>query len=195
MANVLTPKFRLSFPNLFKTKKNELSGKDEYSCMALFGKGADLTALKKAAQEAVIEKWGNDSKKYPANLRSPFRKMEEKQYENDSGQMVYPAGMEAGGFFMNLKSNQRPGIVNEKVEDIINESEIYAGCYARATVRAYAYDNKGNRGVAFGLQNIQKMGEGDALGSKTKPQDDFEAIAGAGASMTAEAASADSLFN
>jgi hypothetical protein len=192
MANVTTPKFRVSYPNVFKAKKNDLNGQEEFSLVALFPKGADLSALKKAAQEAVVEKWGSDPKKHPKNLRSPFRKHEEKQYENDSGQTVYPPGMEEGGIFLNLKSKQRPGIVDQNVQDILVESEFYAGCYARATVRAYAYDNKGNAGVAFGLQNIQKMAEGDPLGSRTKAQDDFAPIAGAG---TSEGASADSLFN
>lgn len=98
--------------------------------------------------------------------------------------------MEEGGTFLNLKSKQKPGLVNEKVEDIIESSEFYAGCFARATVRPYAYDAKGNCGVAFGLQNIQKMKDGDSLGSKTKAQDDFAPIEGAGTGK----GSADSLF-
>lgn len=181
MSNIMTPQFRVSYPNVFKPKRNELNGKDEYSLVALFPKGADLSGLKKAAQEAIAEKWGPDQKKWPKNLRTPFRNQSEKATVDEAtGRTVYPAGMEDGGIFMNLKSNQKPGLVNERVEDIISETEFYAGCWARATVRAYAYDNKGNCGVSFGLQNIQKMKDGEPLGSRTKPQDDFAPIEGAG---------------
>lgn len=194
MGNVLTGKFRVSYPNVFKTKKNDLNGKDEYSVVAIFPKGADLSKLQAACKEAAKEKWGD---KIPANLRSPFRKHEERQIENEKGDMIFPAGMEAGGIFINLKSNQRPGVVNERTEDIINESEFYAGCFARATVRPYAYGGPGTKfapGIAFGLQNIQKMADGEPLGSRTKPQDDFEAIEGAGDTAGSAGGDAASLF-
>ena len=188
MANILTPKFRVSYPNVFRAKKNDLSGKDEFSVVALFPKGSDLRALQAAAKEVTVEKWGADPKKWPKNLRSPFRKHEEKMTETDDGKQVYPSGMEEGGIFMNLKSSQKPGVVDATVQDIIEESEFYAGCYARATVRAYAYEMKGNSGVSFGLQNIQKVAEGDPLGSRTKAQSDFSAI------ESGDGDSADNLF-
>jgi hypothetical protein len=192
MSNIMTPKFRVSFPNVFKARLNDQNGQMEFGVMAIFPAGADLTALKKAAQEAIVEKWGSDQKKWPKNLRSPFRKCEEKEYENDAGKMVLPPGMEPGGIYLNLKSRQKPGLVDANVQDIIDEKEFYAGCYARATVYAHAYEVKGNTGVSFWLQNVQKVGEGDPLGSRTKAQDDFAPISGAG---TSEGASADSLFN
>lgn len=196
MGNVLTEKFRVSYPNLFKTRKNDMNGKDEYSVMALFGPGVDLTKLKAEAQAACKEKWGDDPKKWPQNIRSPFRKHEEKRFENDKGEMIFPMGMEAGGVFLNLKSGQRPGVIDGQKQDIINESDVYPGCYARATVKAYAYGGPGTKflpGVAFGLQNLQKMGEGEPLGSRVKPQDEFEAIEGAGA--PAASGGAPSLFD
>jgi len=60
MANILTPKFRVSYPNVFRAKKNDLSGKDEFSVVALFPKGSDLRALQAAAKEVTVEKWGAD---------------------------------------------------------------------------------------------------------------------------------------
>lgn len=180
MANVLTPMFRVSYPNVFKAKLNEMSNKEEFSLVALFPKGTDLSSMQKAAKDAITEKWGADQKKWPKNLRSPFRLQDEKATEDEiTGKKMYPAGMEEGGFFINLKSAQKPGLVDASVQDIISEADFYAGCYARATVRCYAYDAKGNCGVAFGLQNIQKMKDGDALGSRTRAQDDFAPIEGA----------------
>lgn len=184
--NIVTPEFRCSYPNVFKPRRNELSGQDEYSVVALFPKGADLSALKKAAQEAIIKKWGADKAKWPANLKSPFRDQNERAKEGS-----LPSGYETGAIFMNLKSKQRPQVVDQNVQAIIDETEFYAGCYAKASVNAYAYDQKGNRGVSFGLGNIQKVKDGEPLGGRTRAQDDFKAIEGAGE----ESGSTEDIFN
>lgn len=185
MANVMTPKFRVSYPNVFKPKRNELSGKDEYSIVALFPKGADLSDLQKAAREAIEAKWGPDKAKWPKKLRNPFRDQSERAKEDEvTGRKVLPQGYEEGAFYLNLKSSQRPGVVDQNVQDIIDESQFYAGCWARATVSCYAYDQAGNRGVSFGLGNIQKVAEGDPLGGRSRAQDDFAAIEGAADAQT-----------
>lgn len=178
MGNVLTPEFRVSYPNVFTARKNDLNGKDEYSVVALFPKGADLSKLEAACKEVMEEKWGKDSSKWPRPLRSPFRKQDEKEKEIE-GKMVMPAAHEKGAIFLNLRSQQRPGVVDHQVQDIIDQSQFYAGCWAKATVRPYAYDMKGNRGVAFGLQNIQKTKDGDPLSGRPTAQDDFAPIQGA----------------
>lgn len=189
MANVTTPNFRASYPQVFKPKKNDLNGKDEYSVVALFPKGADLNALKAAAEAAVVEKWGKDKSKWPQRLKSPFRDQGEKA-KNVDGKMVLPAGYEEGAVFLTLKSTQRPGVVDQNVQNILDESQFYAGCWARATVRAYAYDQKGNQGVAFGLQNIQKVRDGDPLGGRTRAEDDFSPVdSGAAEAGTGDATS------
>lgn len=185
---VMTPKFRVSYPHVFKPQLNKLNNKEEYSVQALFKKGEDLSPLIKAVKECAAAKWGSWDK-IPKNFRSPFRKQEERGKEED-GKLVLPAGHEVGAIFITLKSKERPGVVNQKVEDIIDETEFYAGCYARAKVTVYAYSQAGNNGVSFGLQNIQKMSDGDPLGSRLRAQDDFEPIAGAEESLE----SADDMF-
>lgn len=161
---VMTPEFRVSFPAVFKPRVQQNDdgspGTPKYELTMLFAKGADLSKLKAAAQEAVREKWGD---KPPKNLRSPFRDQGDKELE----------GYEAGAFFIRATSIQKPGLVDRWREDIIDETEVYAGCYARATLRAFTYEKKGNKGVAFGLNNIQKLRDGDPLGGRTRAQDDF----------------------
>jgi hypothetical protein len=184
-----TPEFRVSYPNVFKAKKNEMNGKDEYSVVALFKKGADLSALQKAAEEACIEKWGADKNKWPRPLRSPFRDQGERAKEG-----VLPEGYEQGAIFINLKSNQRPGVVDSQVQEIIDTSQFYAGCYAIASFRAYAYGGPGTKfpaGVAFGLGNVQKTRDGDPLSGRTLPTADFKPIEGA---QDATGGSADNIF-
>lgn len=173
---VTTPEFRVSYANVFEPQKNDLSGKMEYSLVAIFPKGTDLSKLKGAASAVMVEKYGADQAKWPQNMRIPFRKCSER-WKNENGKQIIPAGYEDGdAIFMTLKSTKKPGLVDAAVQDIFEQSQFYSGCFARASVRAYAYDNKGNRGVSFGLNNVQKIRDGEPLGGRSRPTDDFEAV-------------------
>jgi hypothetical protein len=187
---VTTPPFRLSYPNVFQPRKNEMNGKEEYSVVALFKKEEDLEPLKEAVKAAIIKKWGADKKNWPKGMRSPFRQQEERAKEGDNGELIMPPGYEEGAVFINAKSQQAPGVVDQKVQPIINESDIYAGCWARAQINAYAYDMKGNRGVAFGLNHLQKVKDDEPIGGRTTPDMAFAPVEGAGG----DAETADDLF-
>ena len=56
---------------------------------------------------------------------------------------------------------------------IIEHSEVYSGVYGRASINFYAFNSNGNRGIACGLNNLQKISDGDPLGGKTRAEDDF----------------------
>lgn len=188
--NVTTPVFRASYPHLLKPQKNDLNGEMEYQVVALFRKGEDLSKLKAAAEAAVVAKWGADKKKWPDKLKSPFRDQAERAKKDpETGKRVLPQGYEEGAIFLTLKSKQRPGLVDQNVQDIIDDTVFYAGCWARATVRAFAYDQKGNTGVSFGLQNVQKYADGDSLSGRTKAQDDFAPVEATSAGAEASASS------
>lgn len=178
IIKVTTPEFRVSYPKVFKPELNKLSKQEEYSLVALFPKGADLSKLKKACQQAVEEKWGKDSSKWPKNLRLPIKDQSETRV-NAEGETVANAGHVNGAQYVNLKSKQRPGVVDRAVQPILSEADFYAGCYAIATVTVYAYDQAGNRGIAFGLQNIQKTREGEPLSGRMKAEQEFAPIEGA----------------
>lgn len=181
MANLITPKFRASYAHVFVPQpvtNDDGSPKMangvqvlEYSIMALFPKGADLSALKAAAAEAAKEKWGD---KIPVNLRSPFRTTKQDGSTPDA--------LEEGGVFMNFKTKTKPGLVDATNQDIIDPVEFYSGCYCRASVRAYAYGGAGTKvvpGVAFGLQNLQKLEDGEPLGAvRVKASKEFEPVGG-----------------
>lgn len=176
MSNLKTPKFRVSYPAVFKSKFNDMSKKEEFSVVAVFPKGTNFDEMKAKAQEAAKKKWGD---KIPANLKTPFRDQAEREKD---GQM--PAGYEKGAIFMNLKSSSKPAIVGGKMDpvtktlnEITEEKDFYAGCWAIAAVQAYAYDKNGNRGISFGLISLQKVAEGEALtANAVKPSDDFSPI-------------------
>jgi hypothetical protein len=186
-VTLLTPKFRVAFPKVFKPERNELSGADEYTLVALFDNDEDLSGLKAAIKQAAINKWGD---KLPKGLRNPIRDGEEKRRDDGS----IPAGYE-GCHFVNMKCRKRPGVVDENLQDIIDEADFYGGCYARAQVHVMAYDQKGNKGVSCYLNHVQKLADGDAFGTgRVSPQQAFEAASGKAAGSSASSSS-DALFD
>ena len=170
---VITPVFRVSFPHLFKANKATAQAEPKYGVAMLFPKDADLSALKKAAEEAVYAKWGD---KIPKKLKKPF--LNQGDYELE--------GYVEGCVLIRASSLQKPGVVDANREDIIDESDVYPGCYGRASLRAFTYDINGNIGVSFGLQNFQKMRDGDPIGGRTNAEDDFAPADGESATTTAD---------
>ena len=72
----------------------------------------------------------------------------------------------------------KPGIVDKDVNPILDQSELYSGCYGRASITFYAYNANGNKGIACGLQNLQKLEDGEPLGGKSNAADDFGSFGG-----------------
>jgi hypothetical protein len=99
-------------------------------------------------------------------LRNPFR---------DGSEKAELDGYE-GMVFASATSKMQPGIVDARVQRIIDENEFVSGHYARATITAYGYDKAGNVGVAFGLQNIQKLRDGEPFSGRTAAENDFDAV-------------------
>jgi hypothetical protein len=172
--NILTPEFRAGFVGLFKASapKEDPNGKKKYSIRAIFMPGADLTPMKKEAEAAAVEKWGAN---IPKTMRSPFRKNEE--LENPV------PGIPDDAIVMTFSANEdrRPGLVDANLQDIIDDAQVYSGAWFRAQVRAFAYEAKGNKGVSFGLQNVQKLRDDEPLGKGKVPASKaFTAVEGAG---------------
>lgn len=166
-----TPEFRVSFPHVFKKHQFE-NNEPKYMITMLFPKSTDLKELKRAVHNAATEKWGLDKTKWPKKLKMPFRDGEEKEEL-----MGY-----AGNIFVAASSKQKPGVIgNKKVDGAFpqlteEDGTFYAGCYARATLIAFAYDTMGNRGVAFALQNLQKLRDGEQFSGRKKAEDEFDEI-------------------
>jgi len=177
METVITPQFKINFPNLFKPRMNDLNGKAEYSLVALFPKGTDMSKLHAAIQKVCEKKWGTDATKWPKNIRHPFREQSDRaKYDDITKKEVLPPGYERGGLYMNLKSTNQPGVVNQRVEKILDPEEIYSGCECIASVRPFAYSQAGNNGVSFSLLNVQKVKDGEPLSGRTRAEDHFTPI-------------------
>jgi hypothetical protein len=180
-GNIITPKCRMSFPVLFdpQTPPNQPTGKKRYSVALLIPSGCDLTLLKEAAKAAAKEQWGE---KVPQNVKNPLL---------DAGKYTYN-GYEEGMTLLRPTTLNKPGIVNAKGENVTDESEVYPGRWCVASLRAYAYDVSGNRGISFGLQNIQLLDHDEPLGGRARAEDEFAPVEGSG---DAKPNSADDFLN
>ena len=76
-------------------------------------------------------------------------------------------------YFINANSATAPGIVDVDRNEILDRSEVYSGVYGRASISLYAFNSNGNKGIACGLNNLQKIRDGEPLGGKAKASDDF----------------------
>lgn len=183
---LITPDGVLSYPNLFNPKlpPNPKPGqKPRYSTVLLFPVEMDeqqralLLAMKNAALKALKDKWGERTEAMltAGGLTWPFSK----KWTNKMGEVKYDK--DKWQCFINPWSEQAPGIVSQyrgadgKPMKLTDQSEIYAGAKARLSVNPFIYDISGNAGVAFGLQNVQKRGEGPRMDNRISAQDTFDA--------------------
>ena len=169
-AKVITGVCRLSYANIWQAKSIN-GGAPKYSASVLIPKSDTKTVAKvKAAIQAAYEegegKLKGNGKTAPslASLKTPLRDGDTERPDDEAY---------AGHWFINANSNTAPGVVDANREPIYDTSEIYSGVYARVSLSFYAFNSNGNRGIACALQNIQKVRDGEALGGKSKAEDDF----------------------
>ena len=177
---VTSPKFRASFAWVFKPQPpmEGSTGEPKYGVTMLFDAAARKTpqfeAMKKLAHAAAKEKFGDklkpDGNGWYHGLRNPFRDGAEKSELEGYAGMVFVAAT----------TRMQPGCEDAQLNRIISDEAgpegFYSGCYARATLTAYGYDKAGNKGVAFGLQNLQKLAEGERFSGRTAAEDDFDSV-------------------
>ena len=157
---------RLSYTHVFNKYNPDGSSEDgKYMTNVLIPKTETETieaikgAIETAKKQAIVSKWGG---KEPKKLDMPLRDGDEKDDD------VY-----ADHFYVNAKSNTRPGIVDKDLTPIVDEEEIYSGVLAYVSVTFYGYDVSGNRGIACGLNNIKKFKDDDKLGGRVSAESDF----------------------
>ena len=169
-TKIITGICRLSYANIWQAKSIN-GGTPKFSTSVLIPKSDAVTIarVKKAIQAAYDEGEGKlkgNGKSVPplATLKTPMR-------DGDVERPDDPAY--EGHWFVNANSGTAPGVVDINRQPIIDTSEIYSGVYARVSLSFYAFNSNGNKGIACGLQNIQKVRDGESLGGRTKAEDDF----------------------
>jgi hypothetical protein len=164
-TKVITGKVRFSYANVWEPKS--INGGDEkYSVSLIISKDDtksinEIMAAIEAAKQDGKAKFGG---KIPANLKLPLRdgdidRPDDETYKNS--------------YFVNANSKDKPQIVDKNVRPIMDQSEVYSGCYGRASITFYAFNQNGNKGIACGLGNLQKLADGEPLSGRSRAEDDF----------------------
>ena len=168
-TKVVTGVVRLSYANVWEPKSIN-GGEEKYSVSLIIPKSDKKTiaAINAAVDAAIKEGVGKFGGKIPnkAALKLPLRdgdtEREDEAYKDS--------------FFVNANSTTPPQIVDSKVQPILDRNEVYSGVYARVSITFYAFNSNGNRGIACGLGNIQKVRDGEPLSSRSNAEDDFTTL-------------------
>jgi hypothetical protein len=171
-TKVITGKVRLSYANLFEPKS--INGSEpKYSVSLIIPKEDKQTiaVIEEAIENAKERDKGKWNGKVPANLKMPLRDGDEERPDDE----VY-----ANCYFLNANSSKAPTVVGlEKDKSTgkaiqLGPDEVYSGCYARVSINFYGFNVSGNKGIACGLGNVQKIDDGERLGGGSSAEEDFE---------------------
>lgn len=167
-TKVITGKVRFSYLNAWEPKS--INGGDEKYSVSLIISKEDTTTINEIKAAIEVAKQDGKAKfggKIPANLKLPLRdgdidRPDDEAYKNS--------------YFVNANSKDKPQIVDKNVKTILEQSEVYSGCYGRASVTFYAFNSNGNRGIACGLGNLQKLADGEPLSGHSRAEDEFSSF-------------------
>lgn len=162
---------RWSYVNAWEPKSIN-GGAPKYSVSLIIPKSDTKTiekiqaAIQAAYDEGQGELKGN-GKSVPALsvLKTPLRDGDAERPDDEAY---------ADSYFINANSGTAPGIVDADRQPILDRSEVYSGVYGRASINFYAFNSNGNKGIACGLNNLQKIKDGEPLGGKSRAEDDFD---------------------
>jgi len=166
-TKVVTGVVRLSYANVWEPKSIN-GGTEKYSVSLIIPKSdtKTLNAINAAINAAIEEGKGKFGGKIPnkAALKLPLRDGDIDRPDDEAY---------ADSYFINANSLTAPQIVDKNVNPILDRSEVYSGVYARVSISFYAFNSNGNKGIACGLGNIQKIRDGEPLGGRTSAAEDF----------------------
>lgn len=161
---------RWSYVNAWEPKSIN-GGAPKYSVSLIIPKSDTKTLEKiRAAIQAAYEegqsKLKGSGRSVPAlsALKTPLRDGDAERPDDEAY---------ANSYFVNANSGTAPGIVDADRNPILERSEVYSGVYGRASINFYAFNSNGNKGIACGLNNLQKIQDGEPLGGKSRAEDDF----------------------
>ena len=164
------PKTRWSYAHVWQPKSIN-GGTPKYSVSLIIPKSDTVTVnkIKSAIQAAYEEgesKLKGNGKSVPSlkAIKTPLRDGDLERPDDDAYKNSY---------FVNANSTTAPGVVDADRQPIIDTSEVYSGVYGRASINFYAFNSNGNKGIACGLNNLQKISDGEPLGGRSRAEDDF----------------------
>ncbi|MCI8585542.1 MAG: DUF2815 family protein [Lachnospiraceae bacterium] len=166
-----TGKVRASYAHVFQPHTAPGSTDAKYSVTLLIPKtdavtlNAIYSAIELAKQAGVQKTFGGVM---PPVINTPI-------YDGDGTRPNgEPFGEECRGHMvLRASSKEQPSVVDLNVQPILNPAEVYSGCYIRASIDFFAYNQSGNRGIGCGLNAVQKIGDGEPLTSRTTAAEAF----------------------
>lgn len=161
---------RLSYVHLLEPAAPLGGGKEKYSASISIPKSdtKTLAQIEAAIQNAVknnLEKFGGKMPNMKA-IKTPLR----------DGDVERDDAAYQDSHFLNANSISKPQIVDRHLQPILDPEEIYSGMYARVSLNFYAFNVNGNRGVACGLGNVQKVRDGERFVGNSSASDDFTSL-------------------
>lgn len=170
-TKVVTGKVRFSYANLFEPKAPLNGGEPKYSVTLLIPKSDTVTIEKIKA--AIAEARENFCKRKGANALplKPNTTVHDGDGQRDNGDDFGPECK--GCYVITVSSKNPPVIVDAFRNPITNPSEVYSGCYGRASINFYGYNQAGKKGVSAGLLSVQKLSDGEPFGT-VGSADDFD---------------------
>ena len=167
-TKVVTGKVRFSYVAVFQPKAMDEKSEPKYSVSIIIPKSdkATLDRINKAIEAAKVAgkaKLADKTGKIPANIKVPLRDGDTDRADDEAY---------ADSFFINASSNRRPGVVDAQLNEIIAPEDFYSGCYGRASINFYAF-NVSSKGIAAGLNNLQKLADGEMLAGGSTAEEDF----------------------
>ncbi len=188
---IQTPEFRVSFPEVFVPKSYNDKSVKKYSIVMLFAKGTDFKGIQDLIRRTITKKWGAETD-IPDNYIPPLTANKENnnakpnhwiKFAKENANLIKGEipikdydGYKDIVYVTASNQNTQPGLLDEQKRAIIDPKEFYAGCYAIASISAYAWSYMGKNGVSLGLQNIMKINDGEPLKTSHSPEADFENI-------------------
>jgi hypothetical protein len=173
MKVITGPDTRWSYANVWEPKSIN-GGTPKYSVSLIIPKSDTRTLSRiKAAIEAAYKegeaKLRGNGRSVPAlsAIKTPLRDGDAERPDDEAYRNAY---------FINANANTAPGIVDAECNPILSRSEVYSGVYGRASISFYAFNSSGNRGIACGLNNLQKIRDGEPLGGKASAESDFSTV-------------------
>ena len=167
-TKIVTGKVRFCYANVFEPTAMNDGDTPKYNICILIPKSDEKTvnAIKKAieaAKQAGKAKIADKSGKIPSTLKTPLRDGDEERGDDPTFENM---------FFINANTTRKPTIVDKDLNPIMSKEEFYSGCYGRASINFYAY-NVSSKGIAAGLNNLQKLEDGEMLAGGSSAEEDF----------------------
>ena len=170
MKVITGPDTRWSYANVWEPKSIN-GGTPKYSVSLIIPKRDTKTLTKIQAAIEAAYKEGEAKLKGNGKSVPPLTAIKTPLRDGDTERLDDPAY--AGCYFVNANATSAPGIVDVDRNPILTRSEVYSGVYGRASITFYAFNSSGNRGIACGLNNLQKVRDGEPLGGKASAESDF----------------------